>query len=211
MYKLVEGVGINDADYTVKTQKELPRENGKRRRTLTWICPFYQVWKNMLHRCYSEQYKLSYTTYIGCSVCEEWLTFSNFKAWMEQQDWEGKHLDKDLLVYKNKVYSPATCCFVDQRVNNFMVKNDKRRGEYPLGVSKSRNKYESQCWNDTTKKQRLGRYTTEQEAHKAWQKAKISIAIEILKYSEGSVKLGIERVINKIQHDFDNDLITEDF
>ena len=75
----------------------------------------------MLQRCYSESHLVRQPTYKGCSVCEEWLTFSNFKSWMEQQDWEGKQLDKDLLVYKNKIYSPETCVFVSSVINSFFV------------------------------------------------------------------------------------------
>ena len=131
--KLVYGVGINDADYIVCIYEELPRTNGKQNQKIVWRCPFYSRWMSMLRRCYSKAYQEKQPSYKGCSVCEEWLTFSNFKSWMETQDWEGKQLDKDLLVYKNKIYSPETCVFIDQRLNTFLVKSNKTRGDYPLG------------------------------------------------------------------------------
>jgi hypothetical protein len=31
----------------------------------------------------------------GCSVSDDWKYFSNFKLWMEKQDWGRKHLDDE--------------------------------------------------------------------------------------------------------------------
>lgn len=94
----------------------------------------------MIHRCYLKSNELNYADKF---VTEEWRIASNFKSWMEQQDWEGKELDKDLLVYKNKVYSPETCVFVSKEVNNFLIKSSRNRGLYPIGVSydKTREKF----------------------------------------------------------------------
>ena len=50
---------------------------------------------------------------------------------MEQQDYDGKHLDKDLLVCNNKVYSPETCVFVPREINQFLTKSNNSRGKYP--------------------------------------------------------------------------------
>ena len=78
--KLVHGVGINDADYPVQPTIGNKRVN----------CPFYWRWKDMLKRCYSEKHLLITPCYRDRSVNKEWFIFSIFKAWMEQQDWEGK-------------------------------------------------------------------------------------------------------------------------
>ena len=93
--KLVCGVGINDADYAVVEWETIGYVNGKQNQKRVWECPYYKVWGSMLKRCYSDKYQERYQTYKGCTVSEEWLTFSNFKNWMEKQDWEGKHLDKE--------------------------------------------------------------------------------------------------------------------
>ncbi len=106
MSKLVYGVGVNDADYKVQKFKT---ENGKK--IQLWICPFYSKWKEMLRRCYSIQEKERSPCYTQASTVEHWHIFSNFKSWMETQDWEGKQLDKDLLVKDNKTYGPDTCLF----------------------------------------------------------------------------------------------------
>ena len=168
--KLVCGVGVNDATYPVSVY-----EGGKK----VWRCPFYSRWCHMLHRVYSESYLRKKPSYIGCSVCDEWLTFSNFKAWMEAQDWEGKHLDKDILHPGNKIYSPNTCCFVDSILNTFITESDKMRGELPIGVSKcgGRRGFMACCSNpDTGKNKTLGRFETPEEAHEEWRKEKLRIA-----------------------------------
>lgn len=179
--KLVHGVGINDADYVVQ-KFETIIENGKRNRKLIWICPFYQAWINMLNRCYSIKFQDKRPTYRGCSVSEEWLTFSVFKNWMEKQDWQDKQLDKDLLFDGNKVYSPETCVFVTRTVNSFTTDSGAARGEWLIGVywNKGANKFMSMCSNPFTKKQEyLGLFECEQEAHQAWLKRKLELAKEL--------------------------------
>ena len=94
--KLVQGIGVNDSDYIVKKFESYINLNGDKKRRLIWVCPFYQKWGSMLTRCYSEKYQERHPTYKDCTVCEEWTTFSNFKKWMQGQDYQGKHLDKDL-------------------------------------------------------------------------------------------------------------------
>ena len=73
-------------------------------------------------------------TYKDVTCCKDWLLFSNFKRWMEQQDWEGKELDKGIIVYGNKMYSPETCAFVSRTTNSFVLENGTARGKCPLGV-----------------------------------------------------------------------------
>ena len=218
--KPVCGVGINDADYVLFIYKEFPRTNGKQNRKLIWKCPFYSKWVSMLERCFSKSYQEKRPIYKGCSVCEEWLTFSNFKSWMEQQDWEGKQLDKDLLVYNNKVYSPETCVFIAHSINLFLLKSDKNRGVYPIGVSYCTNPkminplkhpYRAMI-SDRGDTVDLGLYLTPEEAHKAWQKAKIKKAQDLAaSQTDERIVQGLLRVADKIQYDLDNNLITEDF
>ena len=180
--KLVYGVGINDADYVVQKFEQLGYVDGKQKQKLVWKCPYYERWAHMLARCYSAKYQENKPTYKGCSVSTEWHTFSSFRRWMEGQDWEGKHLDKDLLFEGNKVYSPESCVFVSQLVNSFTNDNGATRGEWLIGVNwhKRDGKFQSNCSNPFTKKNEyLGYFDCEQEAHEAWMRRKLELAHEL--------------------------------
>ena len=175
--RLVHGVGINDADYVTEVKERI---NGKQ--VLVWRCPFYRTWTNMLKRCYSEKCQHRQPTYKGCKVCDNWLIFSNFKKWMETQDWEGKQLDKDLLVESNKVYSPDTCLFVDRKINTFVIDRGNDRGQYMIGVcwQKDANKFQVHCRNPFTgKREYLGLFTDELQAHLAWKSRKHELACQL--------------------------------
>jgi hypothetical protein len=170
--RLVFGVGLNDANYSAQ-----PVVNGKQ-----VTCMYYRRWKEMLNRCYSQDYKKKHSTYKDCTVCEEWLTFSNFKAWMETQDWNGKHLDKDFIVEGNKIYSPETCAFIDPVINKFITDRGNDRGDCPIGVYwHARDKaFVAQCSNPYRNKQEwLGRFSCKKEAHLAWKKRKHEFACEL--------------------------------
>ena len=180
--KLVHGVGTNDADYVVRKYEATGYVDGKRKQKLIWECPFYRVWADMLSRCYSTKYQVRHPTYRGCSVSDEWLTFSVFKNWMEKQDWQDKQLDKDLLLEGNKVYGAETCVFVSGMVNNFTVDSGANRGEWSIGVywNKRYGKFISKCSNPFAKKQEhLGYFTCEHEAHQAWLKRKLELTHEL--------------------------------
>ena len=171
--KLVQGVGVNDADYTVTKCK-----NGKQ----VWECPCYRAWTNMLKRAYSDKYKKKQPTYEGVTVCEEWHSFMRFRAWMESQVWEGKELDKDILVHGNKVYSPTTCVFVDKGVNLFLTDHTSARGEWPIGVywNEHAKKFMSRCNNPFTKKSEcLGYFHCPNRAHQAWKARKHELACQL--------------------------------
>lgn len=119
MSKLVCGVGINDYEGRIKV-------DGKHIKS-------YEVWRDMLKRCYVNKN----STYKDCTVCEEWLSFKNFKLWYDNQYKEdGWQLDKDILVHNNKVYSPDTCRFVPRDINTLIVRNSNQRGEYLLGITR---------------------------------------------------------------------------
>ena len=187
--KLIYGVGINDADYVVKKMEATGYVNGKRKRKMVWVCPYYQTWADMLRRCYSTKYQEKYPTYKGCSVLDSWLKFTNFKNWMMTQDWEDKCLDKDLLFVGNKVYSPETCVFISNMVNTFTTECRAAREECLVGVSwhKPTGKFRAQCSNPFSgEREYLGLFTCEQEAHEVWLKRKLELADELSSIQEDS-------------------------
>ena len=179
MKKLVWGVGVNDLPYRTEVREWATKDGGKKIRKLVFRCPYYVVWTNMLQRCYSKQSLESYPSYIGTSVCDEWVYASEFKKWMEQQDWDGKSLDKDIIAPGSKLYSPETCAFVLASTNTFVTARDACRGDYPIGVDlhKHRGKYRARCSNPFTRKdEHLGYFSTPEEAHEAWRKRKHELA-----------------------------------
>lgn len=162
---LVCGVGINDAWYITRSDI-----NGR-----TVKCPFYKKWSSMLNRCYSEKCQNKQSTYKGCTVCDEWLTFSNFKSWMIKQEWKGNALDKDILIQGNKIYSPETCLFVSQSINNLMSYDKETNGAYPKGVThhKGAGKFAARFGLNGEKKY-LGLFETKDIAYQAYKEHKLN-------------------------------------
>lgn len=154
---LVCGVGINDSGYRVRR---------KTKGGVNWICPFYQVWAGMLSRCYSHKFKLKHPTYEGCSVSDDWLTFSNFKSWMEKQDWLGMDLDKDIIKPYNKIYSKENCAFIDRPLNRILLDRGSLKGDFATGVSmdKRSGRFVAQI-SINGKQAHLGYFLTEAEAY----------------------------------------------
>ncbi len=169
--KLVEGVGVNDANYKVRVDGI--------------SCKYYRKWKSMLRRCYSSIFLKRNPTYVGCEVCEDWKTFSVFREWMISQEHlhgtlECLELDKDIIVPRNKIYGPDYCCFISKELNAFTadkISNTKT----PRGVYKIRDGvFRASCRNPFTAKQiHLGQYETASLAHIAWKSYKHTIACQL--------------------------------
>ena len=111
----------------------------------------YQSWIDVLKRSYSNRISNKWETYKNVTCCEEWFNFQNFAKWYDENyyvvDGEKMHLDKDILIKNNKIYSPDTCIFVPQRINELFIKTNKLRGNLPIGVSylKNINKFQANC------------------------------------------------------------------
>lgn len=167
---IVLGVGINDAPYATSIEVG----------GVKYSCPYYLRWVGMLTRCYSPRWLKAHPTYRGCAVHPAWLTFSCFKAWMIQQDWKGKQLDKDLLSREGKIYSPDTCLFVSRKVNSLFNARDNAQGDLPLGVFGRKGKYEVGCSMGSGKRTWIGAYNTIPEAIEAYTQAKIKAALLVI-------------------------------
>lgn len=187
--RLVYGVGKNDADYAIL--KKITLQSGHK---INLKCAFYVKWHHMLERCYDEKILNKYPTYRGCSVCDEWLSFSNFRAWMELQDWEGMDLDKDLIVDGNKIYSPETCVFIPAKLNAFLT-NISKENLTGVTYSPKLKKFRSRCGNFMTgKREHLGYFDSADDAYLAWAKRKCDIAKEF------SYQVSNERVKNALNN-----------
>jgi hypothetical protein len=87
----------------------------------------FRKWAAMFERCYCQKYLKIRPTYIGCKVSDDWHNFQNFAEWWDTQYYEsGWHLDKDLLVSGNKIYSKDSCSLVPNEVNMLTVNNVNR-------------------------------------------------------------------------------------
>ena len=174
MSKLVYGVGIND-----KTKPS--NVNGKNVKE-------YNLWKNMLSRCFSEKYQTLYPTYRGCNVSNNFINYSFFYDWCQEQVGFGKVddkgrswcLDKDLLFVDNKTYSETTCVFVPQEINKFFNEHGNARGDYHVGVcfNKVIGKFQAFC-NVNSKRQYLGLFDTPEEAFAAYKPFKESLCKQL--------------------------------
>lgn len=135
----------------------------------------YFVWRSMIERCYSVEYQLKYPTYSGCSVADEWHNFQDFAKWFYNNPYndKGYHLDKDILIKGNKVYSSGTCCLVPQELNKLLTSRGRARGVYPQGVSlkKGKNRFLSQI-SIEGKREHLGYFDCPNKAHQAYREAK---------------------------------------
>lgn len=160
----------------------------------------YVVWRNMLMRCYDEKTYIKRPTYIGCTVCNEWHNYSNFKQWFDENYQEGYCLDKDILFKGNKVYSPKTCCFVPNEINSILTKRQNYRGNLPIGVrySDSRLRYKVQ-FTKSSDKTYIGYFSAPEEAFEAYKKAKEEYIKEIAEkyYKEGAIS---EKVYNALMN-----------
>ncbi len=163
-------MGINDANYKVNSGGSGARVH----------CPFYAKWQSMLNRCYQKNRNIVHLAYVDCEVCDEWLLFSNFKRWMEKQDWKDKELDKDILIQGNKIYSPKTRLFVPKKVNLLLNNHLSARGDCPQGVhfDKAYKKYIAQCTADGARVY-LGRHDTASEASKVYRDFKYGVIKDV--------------------------------
>ena len=139
----------------------------------------FQLWKNMLKRCYSEVSFKKSPSYEQCLTSETFNDYQQFKTWCNNQlgfGNKGWELDKDILIKGNKIYSEDNCCFVPKEINLLLVKHDKGRGNYSLGVDyhKSRKQFRARCSD-----KHLGWFNTEIEAFHAYKQAKEAYIKEV--------------------------------
>lgn len=189
----VYGVGVNDYNGVVSVGNNKIKS--------------YQIWKDMLKRCYDKKYQEKQPTYADCTVCEDWLKFGKFKEWFDanypqhlEEQGIRLELDKDILVIGNKVYSPDACCFIPQRTNRFMANKqlNNTSGYTGVSLSKKYKKWQVQISDfNTSQYKHLGYFTNIEDAKDAYNKAR---KIEALKVKEYLRELGYdENIINKIK------------
>lgn len=167
-YQILCGVGKNDASYVTQNRQE------------GWYCPHYRAWGGLIFRSNSPEFKERRVSYKDCSVVEEWKLFSNFLDWSVKNYVGGWHLDKDIRVKENKIYSPETCAYVPPYINA-LLKQKLNKGS--MGVSFSPKRKNTHFIAYCGESIKLGWYATAQEAHREWQWEKArQIEASIAKY-----------------------------
>ena len=161
------------------------RENGK-------YTDKYEIYNNMLQRCYDPKLHKRNPTYEGCKVENYLLNFQNAAEWIEKNYYEvpGERmcLDKDILYKGNKIYSRDTCIFVPQRINSLFVKRDNDRGDCPIGVYlNSSGSYQACCKNGYGKQVYLGSYPTKEEAFQVYKNYKEKLIKEVIDSYKGKI------------------------
>ena len=160
MSKLVYNCGNNDVSFSIIVDGKQIKE--------------YKLWTSMLQRCYSKTFQEKNPTYKDCEVCDEWLKFSNFYNYcQENKQWVdlGYQLDKDLLIKNNKIYSPETCLWLPSELNSIVLTNKKARGKLPLGVTLGYKKFRV-AMNIDGKLKHFGSYETIEDAFLVYKKNK---------------------------------------
>ena len=174
----VHGVGILGTKYPSMINGVLTKE--------------YTLWQNMLQRCYSDVYKKQRPTYEGCEVSDKFKSYEYFYEWCHSQigfDNQGWHLDKDLLVKGNKVYSEDSCVFLPSEINSLLIKREALRGEYLIGVSwhKTHKAFVARVGENKSKQEYLGSFKTELEAFNAYKTAKEAFVKEQAEKWKGKI------------------------
>lgn len=107
----------------------------------------YNAWSNIILRCYSDKHRYLFEAYPDCEICEEWCNFQVFAKWFDDNYYpvEGRlHVDKDVLVYGNKIYSPDTCLLLPQRINMiFMTKPKTRDADLPNTIHRCKSGFQA--------------------------------------------------------------------
>lgn len=160
-------------------------ENGKHIYT-------FDIWCDMLNRCYDPKYQERHSTYKDCEVENNWLNFQHMAEWIEKNYYEipGEQmcLDKDILYKGNKIYSKETCIFVPQRINKLFTKCDGARGDCPIGTTElPSGNYQVRCSDGYGKRITLGTYSTKEEAFQVYKEYKERVIKEVIDSYEGKI------------------------
>lgn len=98
----------------------------------------YTRWMDMMQRCYSKSVHEKFPTYKECSVDPLWHNFQNFAEWYENHEYfnHGYQLDKDLIQFGNKIYSPDLCSLIPRELNMLINDGGSLRNGLPLGIKR---------------------------------------------------------------------------
>ncbi|AUR97781.1 DNA-binding domain protein [Vibrio phage 1.244.A._10N.261.54.C3] len=167
------GIGVNDVEHATYSKS-------------------FGVWSSMLTRCTSPK---RYPSYVGVTVCDEWLTFSVFERWFDDNYIEGMSLDKDLMNVGSKQYSPRNCNFVPPSLNTLFHNHTPKNDGIPRGVIQSSKNSYSAYISKRGKNTHLGSFGCAEDAAVAVIEARRVYINEELKRCEG---LGVNQKLIEV-------------
>lgn len=157
----------------------------------------YLKWKDMLRRCYDPKAIAKRPNYEFVTVDPRWHSFTNFFCDIQEMfgftedDFQALHLDKDILVLGNHVYSKDHCVLVPQELNNFFHSMDGKKG-----FKICNGKYQARIQDGVPV--HIGTFETEQEAIHAYNVYKTKRAKDLAVKYNGFVD---SRVIARLLED----------
>lgn len=100
-------------------------------------------------------------TYKDVTICDEWLTFSNFDKLYSKHYRKGQDMDKDLKGHS--CYSPETCVYLPKEINQCLQRHN--------GIKKSNGVWIAE-YSRGGQLERIGEYGSKEEAQEAYLKEK---------------------------------------
>lgn len=177
-------------EYKPITSSKIKSKNGLKPINRNMAGDGYYVWADIVKRCYSKKKQIKNPSYVGTSMCDEWMDFKVFSDFYKNNlpniNNIDFNLDKDLLQQniKNKIYSPETCVFLPKSVNTFLANKYSNNTSGYTGVRwrKDKNKWQASIGTKEIKTKHLGYFKNIEEASMAYQSARAIEAEKVKSY-----------------------------
>lgn len=158
-------------------------------------------WRHLIRRLFSPSD--GHKHYADCSICDEWLNFSNFYTWTMQQtqgNIDELDLDKDILSNYTKVYSPETCTFIPIGLNRSLYSIDKTEGGWYDEYGK---RWRTAITCEETGKQIYTTYSSKKEAENGYAITKADRYLKLAETYKDKIKVHVYEALvaraNKIR------------
>ena len=156
----------------------------------------YVVWQAMRQRLVHKEW------YKDVTICAEWETYEGFLEWFNSNEFSNYRdelgnfyvLGKDVLGSERRLYSPETCAFIPQQLNNMFRRKSSSMKSGVQYLSRQKNPYRAYI-NYNRKHIHLGYYSTEDEAHSKFLEARKDCLKNFLEVHSGRLDA---RVVDRI-------------
>lgn len=153
-----------------------PYVDGRQQFTLSGV-----KWSNIINKCKIDgSIQRRDPSYIGC--VNRFSDYQQFVEWHVSQIGYGNidengdtwHIDKDLLIKYNKIYSSDTCILLPRELNCLLEVHSINRGNYPIGVDyyKPNDMFRAAMKCGKTRKH-IGYFSTPEEAFARYRVCKL--------------------------------------